>query len=79
MSTPQEFGDSYLLFGFESLVVRFLHIETLAMRVLSQWRALLLSLVLAADVGIGSQIEKEFDVFKYVDPFIGTAKGGVLC
>ncbi|KAK6603842.1 glycosyl hydrolase family 92 [Botrytis cinerea] len=76
MSTPQEFGDSYLLFGIESRVVRFLHIETLAMRVLSQWRALLLSLVIVADVGIGSQIEKEFDVFKYVDPFIGTAKGG---
>ncbi|TEY82454.1 hypothetical protein BOTCAL_0029g00430 [Botryotinia calthae] len=76
MSIPQEFGDFHLLFGIESLVVRFLHIETLAMGVLSQWRALLLSLAMVADVGIGSQIEKEFDVFKYVDPFIGTAKGG---
>lgn len=34
---------------------------------------------MVADIGVGSQIEKEFDVFKYVDPFIGTAKGGMFC
>lgn len=48
------------------------------MGILPQWKALLVSLVMVADIGVGSQIEDEFDVFKYVDPFIGTAKGGMF-
>lgn len=26
--------------------------------------------------GYGSQVENDFDVFRYIDPFIGTDKGG---
>ncbi|CAD6448943.1 f8725af4-0c55-4998-ad3e-4bdd845f23c6 [Sclerotinia trifoliorum] len=43
---------------------------------LSQWRALLVGLAILVDRGAGSQIERDFDVFKYVNPLIGTDNGG---
>ncbi|KAG4025189.1 hypothetical protein MFRU_064g00260 [Monilinia fructicola] len=47
------------------------------MEALPQWRSLLVGLVVMLDQGLGSQAQKtDFDVFKYIDPFIGTAKGG---
>lgn len=51
----------------------------LDMEALPQWRSLLVGLVVMLNQGLGSQAQKtDFDVFKYIDPFIGTAKGGKI-
>lgn len=60
----------------ESLVLWFLDIEEKIMRFLPQWRSLLAGLIMVVGIGAENEVKSDFDVFKYVDPFIGTDKGG---
>jgi hypothetical protein len=48
------------------------------MELVYNWRILVLGVLAAAGTGAEGSLEKrDFDVFQYVDPFIGTINGGM--
>ncbi|PQE10463.1 alpha-12-mannosidase subfamily protein [Rutstroemia sp. NJR-2017a BBW] len=47
------------------------------MELVYNWRVLILGVLAATGTGAEGSLEKrDFDVFQYVDPFIGTINGG---
>jgi hypothetical protein len=49
------------------------------MELVCNWRFLILGILAATRSGAeGSLDKRDFDVFQYVDPFIGTINGGMI-